>query len=62
MLQTKFHGNRPADFREDILKVFTVYGRGGHLDHVISIITSNFDFLVPESFHAKFGSKRHCSF
>ena len=63
MLHTKFHGNRPAGFREeDIQKVFTIYGRGGHLGHVTSIMSSNFDFLVPESFHTKFGSNRHSSF
>ena len=63
MLHTKFHGNRSADSRgEDILKVFTIYGRGGHLGHVTSIISSNFDFLVPESFHKKFGIERHSSF
>ena len=63
MLHTKFHGNRPAGSREeDILKVFTIYGRGGHLGHVTGIMSSNFDFLVPESFHTKFGSERHSSF
>ena len=39
----------------------TIYGNGGHLGHVTSII-SDFHFLVPESFHAKFGSDRHSSF
>ena len=42
--------------------VFTIYGRGGHLGHVTSITSSNFDFLVSESFYAKFGSERHSSF
>ena len=41
---------------------FTTYGRGGHLVHVTSIMSSDFHFLVPESFHTKFGSDRHCSF
>ena len=27
-----------------------LYGRGGHLSHVASIMSSNFHFLVPESF------------
>ena len=36
---------------EDFLKVFTIKGRGGHLGHVTSIISSDFYFLVPESFH-----------
>ena len=62
MLHTKFHGNLPAGSGEDFLRVFTIYGRGGHLGHVTSIITSDFYFLVPESFHTKFGSDRHSSF
>ena len=39
----------------------TIYGRGGHLGHVTSIMSSDFNFLVPESFHTKFGSDRHSS-
>ena len=62
MLHTKFHVNRPAGSGEDFLRVSTIYGRGGHLGHVTSIITSDFYFLVPESFHTKFGSDRHSSF
>ena len=42
--------------------VFTIYGRGGHLDHVTSIMSSDFHFLIPESFHTKFGSDRQSSF
>ena len=30
---------------------FTIYGRSGHLGHVTSIMSSNFHFHVPESFH-----------
>ena len=41
---------------------FTIYGRGGLLGHVASIMSSDFHFLVPESFHTKFGSDRHSSF
>ena len=60
MLHTKFHGNRPAGSgEEDFLRVFTIYGRGGHLGHVTSIMSSDFYFLLPESFHKKFGSDRH---
>ena len=63
MLHTKFPGNRPNGSREeDFLRVFTIYGRGGHLGHVTSIILINFHFLVPESFHTKFGSERLSSF
>ena len=63
MLHTKFHGNQPTGSRdEDFLKAFTIYGRDSHLGHVTSIMASNFHFLVPESFHTKFGSEWHNSF
>ena len=39
-----------------ILKGFTIYAHGGHLGHVTSIMSSDFYFLVPESFHKKNGS------
>ena len=32
-----------------------------HLGHVTSIMSIDFHFLVPESFHTKFGSDRHSS-
>ena len=38
---------------------FIIYGSGGHLGHVTSIMSSDFHFLVPNSFHTKFGSDRH---
>ena len=28
-------------------RFFTIYGRGGHLGHVTSIMSSNFNFIVP---------------
>ena len=62
MLHTNFRGNQPAGSGEDFLKGFTIYGHGGHLGHVTSIISSDFHFLVPESFHTKFGSDRHSCF
>ena len=63
MLHSKLHGNRPAvSGEEDFLRVFTIYGHGGHLGHVTRIMLSDFHFLVPESFHTKFGSDRHRSF
>ena len=63
MLHTKLRGNRPAGSgEEDFEGFFTIYGRGGHLGHVTSIMSSDFHFLVPESFHTKFGSDRHSSF
>ena len=60
MLHTKFRGNRPVGSEgEDFLRVLTIYGRGGHLGHVTSIMSSDFYCLVPESFFIKkfwFGS------
>ena len=55
MLHTNFLGNRPAGFGEDSLKCFTIYGHGGHLDHVTSIVLIHFHFHVPKSSHIKFG-------
>ena len=37
--------------------VFTIYGLGGHLGDVTSIIQINFHFLVPNSLHTIFGGK-----
>ena len=62
MLHTNFCGNRSAGSGEDFQRVSTLYGHGGHLGHVTSIISSDFYFLVPESFHKKFGSDRQTSF
>ena len=56
MLNTKIRGNQPAgSTEEDFRRIFTIYGHVGHLGHVISIMLSDFHFLVPESFHTKFG-------
>ena len=63
MLHTKLRGNRPAGSgEEDFKRVFTICGHGGHLGHVTSIMSSDFYFRVPESFHKKFGSDRQSSF
>ena len=63
MLHTKFRENRPAGSgEEDFLRVFTIYGRGGHLGHVTRIMLTNFHFLVPESFHTKFSLEWPSSF
>ena len=54
MLHTKFRGNQHAGSGvEDFLIVFTIYGHGGHLGHVTSIISSIFHFHVPKSLHKK---------
>ena len=63
MLHTKFRGNRPAgSTEEDFRRIFTIYGRVGHLGHVTSIMLSDFHFLVSERFQTKFCSDRHHSF
>ena len=55
MLHTKFRGNRPAGSgAEDFLVVFTIYGRGGHLDHVIKIPQTNFRSPYLWMIHIKF--------
>ena len=63
MLHTKFRGNRlTGSGEENFQRVFTIYGHGGRLGHVTSIMSSDFHFLVLESFHTKFGSDQHSSF
>ena len=42
---------------QNFLMVFTICGHGGHLGHVISIMSLNFNFLEPKSLHTKFWSK-----
>ena len=43
MLHTKFGENRPAGFGEEVFEgFFTIYGRGGHLGHVIQMPRTNF--------------------
>ena len=50
MLHTKFHGDLPAGSgEEDFLRDF-IYGRGGHLGHVTSIMSSDFHFLYLKAF------------
>ena len=56
MLHTKFRENRPAGSgEEDYLRVFTIYGLGGHLGHVTWTIYINFRFAFPRRLHIKFG-------
>ena len=63
MLHTKFSRNlRAGSGEEDFLRVLTIYGRDGHFGHVTSIMSSDFHFLVPESFHTKYGSGLQGSF
>ena len=42
MLHTEIRGNRLAGSREEnFLRVFTIYGHGGHFGHMTSIIFTN---------------------
>ena len=55
MLHIKFCENRPAGSgEEDFLKVFTIYGRGGHLGNVTWTIYINFRSPFPRRLHIKF--------
>ena len=63
MLHAKFQDHRiSSSGQRRFSKVFTIYGRGGYLGHVTGFLSSDFHFLVHESFHTKFGSDRHSSF
>ena len=59
---TKFRGiGLPVPEKKIFLNFFTIYGHGGHLEYVASIMSSDFYFLETESFHKKFGSDRQSS-
>ena len=55
MLQTKFRENRPAGSGEDFLRVFTIYGRGGHHGHVTQMPQTKYNLPYPRRLHIKFG-------
>ena len=56
MLNTQFRGNRPnGSGEEEFWRVFTKYGRGGHLGHVTWTIFTNFRSPFPTRLHIKFG-------
>ena len=57
MIHAKFQENRTAGSGEvDFLKVFTIYGHGGHLCHVTSwTIYINFRNHSPNRLNMKFG-------
>ena len=51
---TKSQGNRPSGSGEDDFKgLFTIYGRGGHPDHVTSTNWTNFRSPILSSLHMK---------
>ena len=54
MLHTKFRENRSAG-SGDFLRVFTIYGRGGHLGHVTQMPRTNFRSTYQRRLHIKFG-------
>ena len=56
MLHAKFQDHRTTGFgEEDFLKVFTIYGRGGHLGHVTWTIYTSLSSSFPRRLHIKFG-------
>ena len=63
MLHTKFRENRTTSSGvENFLRVFTMYGRGGHLGHVTQIPRTNFPSPYPRRLHIKFGFDRASGF
>ena len=63
MLHTKFHENRPGGSgEEDFLRVFTIYGHGGHLGHVTKMQRTKFRSPYPRRLHIKFGFDRPSGF
>ena len=55
MLHTKFRRNRSSSSGEDFRRVFTIYGRGGHLGHVTQMPRTNFRYPYPRRLNIKFG-------
>ena len=49
----------PSVLEKKIFEGFYHMGHGKHFGHVTSIVSSGFHFLVPESFHTKFGSDQN---
>ena len=54
MLHAKFQDHRTSG-SGDSLKVFTIYGRGGHLGHVTWTIYTNFGSPFSRWLHIIFG-------
>ena len=56
MLHTKFQDHRTyGSGEEGFLKVFTLYGHGGHFSVLIWTIYINFRSPFPRRLHMKFG-------
>ena len=63
MLHTKFRENRSAGSgEEDFLRVFTIYGRGGHLGHVTQMPRTKYSSPYPRRLHIIFGFDRPSGF
>ena len=61
MLHTKFRENRPAcSGEEDLLRVFIIYGRGGHLGHEMP--RTKYRSPYPRRLQIKFGFDRPSGF
>ena len=54
MLHTKFRENRPTGSGEDFWRVFTIYGRGGHLGQVTKMPWTKYRSPYPMRLHMKF--------
>ena len=55
MLHAKFQDHRTSGSGEDFLKIFNIYGHGGHLCHVIWTIYIKFCSAFPRRLNMKFG-------
>ena len=56
MLHTKPQGHWPfCSGEEDFLRVFTIYGHGGHLGHVTQNLQTDFCSPIPLRLYMKFG-------
>ena len=54
MLHIKFQGHRRFGSGEDLFKICTIYGHGGHLGLVTWTIWTNFRSPMPQRLHKKF--------
>ena len=63
MLHSKFRENRPiGSGEEDFLRVFTIYGRGGHLGHVTQMPRTKYRSPYSRRLHIRVGFDRPSGF
>ena len=55
MLHANFQDHRTSGSGAEDLKIFTIYGHGGHLGHVTWTIYINFCSPFPRRLHIQFG-------